>query len=216
MKKKDKTPDTGKLTGGDILISVLIALAGTVALSIVLLIGGALLFPDAFGGGETADQPAVASQPVRGTLPSRAPVQTAAPTQAPTTEPTAELTQEPSTQPPQSQNIQTQPPAQTQAPAASRAPAGPTVVQPSNPTNAPVVQPSVNPVVPPAQQTQTPSGNQGGQVQNTNTSGNTIYITDTGSKYHYNNNCNGGTYYPGTWDDVQRRNLTPCSRCVLN
>ena len=42
----------------------------------------------------------------------------------------------------------------------------------------------------------------------------TIYVTDTGKRYHYDRNCNGGTYYPATFDTVRKRGLTPCNKCV--
>lgn len=42
----------------------------------------------------------------------------------------------------------------------------------------------------------------------------TVYITPTGSKYHYDNNCNGGTYIPSTLAEAQALGLTPCKRCA--
>lgn len=42
----------------------------------------------------------------------------------------------------------------------------------------------------------------------------TIYITSTGKRYHYDNSCNGGTYYPSTLEEALRRHLTPCDKCV--
>lgn len=41
-----------------------------------------------------------------------------------------------------------------------------------------------------------------------------IYITKTGKKYHYDNSCNGGTYYEVTLDEALARGLTPCNKCV--
>ncbi len=43
----------------------------------------------------------------------------------------------------------------------------------------------------------------------------TVYVTPTGKKYHYNGNCNGGTYTLDTLDNALKRNLTPCKKCVL-
>ena len=40
------------------------------------------------------------------------------------------------------------------------------------------------------------------------------YITKTGTKYHYLNNCGNGTYYETTWEEIQKRNLEPCEKCV--
>lgn len=41
-----------------------------------------------------------------------------------------------------------------------------------------------------------------------------IYVTRTGQRYHYNPNCNGGTYYESTLEEAQARGLTPCKKCV--
>lgn len=48
----------------------------------------------------------------------------------------------------------------------------------------------------------------------TKPSGRTVYITPTGKRYHYDGNCNGGTYIESTLDEVNRLNLTPCNKCV--
>ena len=42
----------------------------------------------------------------------------------------------------------------------------------------------------------------------------TIYVTRTGKRYHYDGNCNGGTYYATTLSDALSRGLTPCKKCV--
>ena len=42
----------------------------------------------------------------------------------------------------------------------------------------------------------------------------TIYITPTGKRYHYDGNCNGGTYIPSTLKEALRLGLTPCEKCV--
>lgn len=42
----------------------------------------------------------------------------------------------------------------------------------------------------------------------------TIYVTPTGKRYHYDPNCNGGTYIKSTLAEAQRRGLTPCKKCV--
>ena len=42
----------------------------------------------------------------------------------------------------------------------------------------------------------------------------TVYITPTGSKYHYNNNCNGGKYIESTLDEALSMGLTPCKKCA--
>lgn len=42
----------------------------------------------------------------------------------------------------------------------------------------------------------------------------TVYITKTGKRYHYDSNCNGGTYIASTLAEAQARGLTPCQKCV--
>ena len=42
----------------------------------------------------------------------------------------------------------------------------------------------------------------------------TVYVTKTGKRYHYDGNCNGGTYIPSTLEDALGRGLTPCEKCV--
>ncbi len=44
--------------------------------------------------------------------------------------------------------------------------------------------------------------------------GNTVYVTKTGKKYHYDSSCNGGTYYPSTLEEAKARGLTPCNKCT--
>lgn len=41
-----------------------------------------------------------------------------------------------------------------------------------------------------------------------------IYITKTGSKYHYDSSCNGGTYYETTLEDAISKGLEPCKKCI--
>lgn len=41
-----------------------------------------------------------------------------------------------------------------------------------------------------------------------------IYITRTGSKYHYDSTCNGGTYWPVPYDTAVGMGLKPCDKCV--
>ena len=76
----------------------------------------------------------------------------------------------------------------------------------SNAKMATVNQPSVNvpTVQPPEQATR----------QDAVLSGGAIYITKTGKHYHYDPNCNGGTYFESTLADAQRMGLTPCNKCV--
>ncbi len=44
----------------------------------------------------------------------------------------------------------------------------------------------------------------------------TVYITKTGKKYHYENPCGNGTYYPVSLADAKELGLTPCEKCVLH
>lgn len=43
----------------------------------------------------------------------------------------------------------------------------------------------------------------------------TIYMTRTGSKYHYDGSCNGGTYWPVSLSTALGFGLEPCDKCVL-
>ena len=42
----------------------------------------------------------------------------------------------------------------------------------------------------------------------------TVYVTETGSKYHYDNNGGNGTYYESTLQTALNRGLTPCKKCA--
>lgn len=44
--------------------------------------------------------------------------------------------------------------------------------------------------------------------------GQKFYVTETGKRYHYNETCNGGTYYEASLAEAIARGLTPCSKCV--
>lgn len=46
------------------------------------------------------------------------------------------------------------------------------------------------------------------------TKGNHIYVTKTGKRYHYDEHCNGGTYYEATLAEAMGRGLTPCEKCI--
>ena len=42
------------------------------------------------------------------------------------------------------------------------------------------------------------------------------YITRTGSKYHNDPSCNGGTYWEVSLKTAQGMGLKPCEKCVHN
>ncbi len=44
-----------------------------------------------------------------------------------------------------------------------------------------------------------------------------IYVTKTGQKYHYNDNCNGATYIEITLEELNTdySTLEPCSKCAM-
>ena len=52
------------------------------------------------------------------------------------------------------------------------------------------------------------------QQSSQQTNSRTVYVTPTGKKYHYNSNCNGGSYSPTTLEKALAMNLTPCKKCV--
>lgn len=41
------------------------------------------------------------------------------------------------------------------------------------------------------------------------------YITRTGERYHYDSQCNGGTYWEVPFATATGMGLTPCDKCVL-
>ena len=41
-----------------------------------------------------------------------------------------------------------------------------------------------------------------------------VYITRTGSKYHLDGSCNGGTYWPVPYETATGMGLTPCDKCA--
>ena len=47
-----------------------------------------------------------------------------------------------------------------------------------------------------------------------NTQSRMVYVTPTGKRYHYDGNCNGGTYIESTLDQALARGLTPCKKCA--
>lgn len=44
----------------------------------------------------------------------------------------------------------------------------------------------------------------------------TVYITKSGSKYHNENPCGNGTYYPISLADAKAQGYEPCEKCVLH
>ena len=50
--------------------------------------------------------------------------------------------------------------------------------------------------------------------EETESQGQVIYITPTGTRYHYDSHCNGGTYIPSTLEEALARGLTPCKKCA--
>lgn len=43
----------------------------------------------------------------------------------------------------------------------------------------------------------------------------TVYVTKSGQRYHYNSTCNGGTYFESSLEKALARGLTACDKCVL-
>ena len=88
----------------------------------------------------------------------------------------------------------------TEKPASGPAAPAETVSEPqSEPAPAPVVTPAPEPEPDPAPAQETSR---------------TVYITPTGSKYHFDNNCNGGTYIASTLDEAKSMGLEPCKKCA--
>lgn len=103
------------------------------------------------------------------------------------------------------ESVQEAPEVQDHAPTTEKPGSGPaapaeTVSEPQpEPDPAPVVTPAPEPDPDPAPAQET---------------GRTVYITPTGSKYHYDNNCNGGTYIASTLGEAKSMGLEPCKKCA--
>lgn len=98
---------------------------------------------------------------------------------------------------------QSQEPIQEQPQASEPEPAQPAASQTPAETPAPAEDPAPTPEPEPEP---TPAENQAVSR--------TVYITPTGSRYHYDGNCNGGTYIPSTLGEAQAMGLTPCKKCA--
>lgn len=85
----------------------------------------------------------------------------------------------------------------------------PPTATPSNPTQQTqnITPPAKPPVSTNQSASQAPSKSDAGTH-------NTVYVTKTGKRYHYDSSCNGGTYIPSTLADAKARGLTPCNKCV--
>lgn len=68
--------------------------------------------------------------------------------------------------------------------------------------------------VPTVTPTPTPTPTPEPAVSQEPTTGHKIYVTKTGKRYHYDPNCNGGTYYESTLEEALARGLTPCEKCA--
>ena len=76
-------------------------------------------------------------------------------------------------------------------------------------------QPSSSQAAPSTPSVSTPPKSENVPANSTVTENHTnIYVTKTGKRYHYDNHCNGGTYYLSTLSDALARGLTPCNKCV--
>lgn len=71
-------------------------------------------------------------------------------------------------------------------------------------------KPTEKPTLPPVKQTESPT-NPPVVVQKEEE---TVYYTETGSKYHYDSKCGRGTYYPCTLDEALAKGLEPCQKCA--
>lgn len=78
----------------------------------------------------------------------------------------------------------------------------------------PASQPNVTAPVTPASPAPVPSTPAPSTTVAPQETGHKIYVTKSGKRYHYDPNCNGGTYYESTLEEALARNLTPCNKCV--
>ena len=59
-----------------------------------------------------------------------------------------------------------------------------------------------------------PESSGSSEIDSTKETSEKVYVTKTGKKYHYDSNCNGGTYYESTLEKAENMGLKPCSKCV--
>lgn len=89
--------------------------------------------------------------------------------------------------------------------------AAPTTTPVWHPTSSPVWHPTATPTVTPVEH---PTASPTPTVIPTENTSRTVYVTKTGKRYHYDSQCNGGSYYASTLAEAKRRGLTPCNKCV--
>ena len=99
----------------------------------------------------------------------------------------------------------------------AQTPEEPTVQEPAEPASDSEPEPQAPAAVTttpaePSSQAEPSTSSQSSGTQNTQSR--TVYVTPTGKRYHYDGNCNGGTYIESTLDQALARGLTPCKKCA--
>lgn len=96
----------------------------------------------------------------------------------------------------------------------------PTASPSQTPAQAPVREPVTETEEPQIPKSNTESANASSIAPTINSDGTAdingrpVYVTPTGARWHYDNNCNQGNYYVPEPGEIKRRNLTPCDKCV--
>ena len=93
-------------------------------------------------------------------------------------------------------------------PIAETTPANPQETKPLATAPEETIPPETKPVETQAPETDPP------ETQPTNQK--TVYYTKSGIRYHYENPCGKGTYYPISLSEAEKKGLTPCEKCVLH
>lgn len=101
-------------------------------------------------------------------------------------------------------------PAENDTPPEPEKPSEPEQTPDTEPDSTPGQQPTLEPDDEQNSQTSSSQQEPDSNPQNSRT----VYITKTGSKYHYDNNCGNGTYYESTLYAAKSRGLEPCAKCA--
>ena len=99
----------------------------------------------------------------------------------------------------------------------AQTPEEPTVQEPAEPASDSEPEPQAPAAVTttpaePSSQAEPSTSSQSSGTQNTQSR--TVYVTPTGKRYHYDGNCNGGTYIESTLEQALARGLTPYKKCA--
>ena len=120
----------------------------------------------------------------------------------PSSEPVSEMQSEPApdSKPDNKSSTTSEAPAPNTAPATEAKPA-------PQPAPAPAPKPAPAPAPKPAPAPATEADPNDPEER-------TVYITNSGKRYHFNSKCGNGNYFPVSLKEAKARGLTPCEKCA--